>query len=235
MNDVGTRGGIKKTELSRAIDAYRAAPVAWDGGGCRLTRGEEIMLDRLRDSKEATEAFAGWQLPDGKRPFFIADCVAAHRLLNGGHSKKVAARRTLPDPDKVRKDLASVASYFSGSGYRLRLDPKAIRDGTKLCVGPDPDVVSEALALLASLIDSAEDINKRAKPTISRKGDKPSARASALGHLKESIYRLTGHPNLTAVEDIGKAVLDLHGSEIDVAVAVKNAHTPSEWFAEWGK
>jgi len=116
----------------------------------------------------------------------------------------------------------------------MRLDPKALRDKTGLCLGPDPDVVSEAIVLLASLIDSMEDINKSAPPTVSRKGDKPAAQSSAIGVLKQSISRLSGRPNLKAVEDIAKVVLDLHESAQDLAVAVKNARTPSEWSREWG-
>src|ERR1700733_14141484 len=46
--------------LSRAIDAYRAAPYVWGIGTRHLTRGDEAMLDHLRESKEAAQAFAEW-------------------------------------------------------------------------------------------------------------------------------------------------------------------------------
>jgi len=224
------------TALSCAIDAYRAAPSNhWGPGTGRLTPGAEAMLDRLRGSKEATEAFASWGLSDGKTPFFIADCLEAHRLLNGGHKKKVAARRASAAPDKARKHLAEVAAFFRKSGYRMHVDPKAVRNRTELCLGPDPDVLSEAIALLASQIDSTEDINKSARPTVSRKGDKPSALSSALGLLKQSIHRASGRPDLKTVEAIAEVVLDLRGSVADLATAIKNARTPSDWVRQWGK
>jgi hypothetical protein len=223
------------TALTRAIDAYRAEPYVSGIGTRHLSCGDEAMLDRLRQSTETAQAFGEWELPDGKRPFFLAACVEAHRLLNGEHKKKVEARKALPRPEKARKGLAEAASYFSKHGHRLRVDPKAICDGAKLCLGPDPDVVSEALALLASLIDSAEDSKKSSKPTVSQKGDEPSALSGALGVLKESVRRLSGSPNLKAVEDIARVVLNLHESTQDLTVAVKNAKTPSEWFSEWGK
>jgi hypothetical protein len=128
------------------------------------------MLDLLRESKETALALAEWELPDGKRLFFLSDCLEAHRLLNGGHSKKVKAMSALPRPDKARKGLAEAASYFSKHGHRLRLDPKAIRDGAKLFLRPDPDALSEAIGLLVSLIDSTEDSKKSSKPSVSRKG-----------------------------------------------------------------
>jgi hypothetical protein len=137
----------------------------------------------------------------------------------------------LPRPDKARKGLAEAASYFGKHGHRLRLNPKAIRDGAKLFLGPDPDVVSEAIALLVSLIDSAEDSRKSSKPTVSRKGDKRAAKLSAVGVLKDSVRRLSGSPNLKAVEDIAGVVLGITITADDV----KNAKTPSEWFREWGK
>ena len=188
------------------------------------------MLDRLRESGEAAQAFASWELPDGKRPFFIADCVEAHRRFNGGHAKRVKTMSTLPRPDKARKGLAEAASYFIKSGQRLCIDPKAIRDGAKLFLGPDSDVASEALALLASLIDSTEDSKKSAKRTVSRKGDKRSARLSAVGVLKESVSRASGSPNLKTVEDISAVVLGITITADDV----KNARTPKQWFGRWG-
>jgi hypothetical protein len=229
--------------LSRAIDAYRAAPYVYGIGTPRLTRGDEAMLAGLRESKKTALAFAEWGLSDAKGQFFLADCIEAYRLLNGGHSNKVKSMSALPKPDKARKGLAEAASYFSKHGLRLRLrlDPnvpaaqtlecvKAIRDGAKLFLGPDPDALSEAIALLASLIDSTEDSKRSAKPTVSRNGDKASARLSAVGVLKGSIYRLSGSPNLKAVEDIAGVVLGI----TITADHVKNAQTPSEWFGYWG-
>jgi hypothetical protein len=55
------------TGLSRAIDAYRAAPYVSGIGTPHLTLGEEAMLDRLRESTETALEFAEWELPDGKR------------------------------------------------------------------------------------------------------------------------------------------------------------------------
>jgi hypothetical protein len=218
------------TGLSLAIDAYRAAPYVWGIGTRHLTRGDEVMLDRLRESKETALALAEWELPAGKRPVFLANCLEAHRQFNGGHEKKVKALGALPRPDKARKGLAEAASYFSKHGHRLRLDPKAIRDGANLFLGPDPDVVSEAIALLVSLIDSAEDTKKSSKPTVSRKGE-ASAKLSAIGVLKEGVRRLSGSPNLKAVEDIAGVVLDCEITADDV----NNARKPSEWLGEWGK
>jgi hypothetical protein len=217
------------TALNLAIDAYRAAPYVWGIGTCRLTRDEEAMLDRLRESTEIAEEFAVWELPDGKRPFFIADCLEAHRRFNGGHAKRVTAMSKLPRPDNARKGLAEAASYLNKHGHRLRFDPKAIRDGAKLFLGPDSDVASEALALLASLIDRTEDSKKSAKRTISRKG-KASARLSAVGVLKESVSRASGNPNLKTVEDISAVVLGITITADDV----KNARTPKQWFGHWG-
>jgi hypothetical protein len=91
------------TALSRAIDAYRAAPYVWGIGTRHLTRGDEAMLDHLRESREAAQAFAEWGLSDAKSPFFLADCVEAHRLLNGGHKKRVAAVRASPDPEGAQR------------------------------------------------------------------------------------------------------------------------------------
>lgn len=215
--------------LSCAIAAYRAAPYVYGIGTRRLTPGEQGMLNRLRESKETALALAEWDLPDGKRPVFLADCLEAHRSLNGGHSKKVEARRALPDPDKARRDLTKVADFFRKSGVCLRIDPKALRNRTQICLGSDPDVLSEAIALLASQIDRTEDTNKSSRPTLSRKG-KASARLSAVGVLKASIHRLSGSPNLKAVEDIAGVVLGITITADDV----KNARTPSEWFGYWG-
>jgi hypothetical protein len=53
---------------------------------------------------------------------------------------------------------------------------------------------------------------------------------SAVGVLKESIYRLSGSPNLKAVEDIAGVVLGITITADDV----KNARTPSEWLGYWG-
>jgi hypothetical protein len=217
------------TALGLAIDAYRAAPHVWGIGTRRLTSREEVMLDRLRESTEAALAFAAWELPDGKASSFIADCLEAHRRFNGGHAKRVKAMSTLPRPDKARKGLAEAASYLSKHGHRLSLDPKDIRDGANLFLGPDSDVASEALALLASLIDSTEDLKKSAKPTVSRKG-KTSARLSAVGVLKESVSRASCRPNLKTVEDISAVVLGITITADDV----KNARTPKQWFEQWG-
>ena len=72
------------TALDHAINVYRACPyVPGVPGRVPLTQDDERVLDRLQASKPAQKAFSAWGLSDAKSPFFIGDCVKAHRYANG--------------------------------------------------------------------------------------------------------------------------------------------------------
>jgi hypothetical protein len=210
------------TALSRAIDAYRAKPyVPGIFGGARLTRDDEFMLDCLRKSREAVQAFAAWELSDARSPFFIGDCVKARRYANGEHRKEVESWRTLPDPDVARDGLRVVAKYFGKAAALSTL-------------GRDRDPVDEAIALLASQIRDEKRLRKFLRPATPRNGGEATSRSRAIGWLRDSIFALSGRPHYAAVREIAEVVLGLDAGTISED-AVKRALGPKELLDRRGR
>jgi hypothetical protein len=207
------------TALSRAVDAHGARPYVPGVRNPRLTQDDARMLDRLQTSKLAQKAFEELRLDEAKWPIFIGDCVVAHRYANGMHAEEVEIFRSAADaadPDKARAALVEVVSFFRGSIF------ETIHDG------PDPGPIGEAIALLAQTIDREERYRKEYRP--SQKSGVGAAKARAIGHLRASVLRLTGIPNLKLVAAIVDAVLGLKDFTT-TADDVKNAITPSQFLA----
>jgi hypothetical protein len=181
-------------DLGRAIDAY----VAKDG---KLGEAEKAMLALLRVSEEVTEAFAGWQLPEGKTFTFIHDCIEAYRLANGGHAKQVEAYRSAPDPEQARKALAEVARFFRGSLFETIPDPPHVPEAPNTweefascrtyIVSADQGPLGEAIAVLSRAINNEERYREEYR-WFSQKGDVTAADSRAIANVKESVFRLTG-------------------------------------------
>jgi hypothetical protein len=228
------------TALSLAIAAYRAAPYFFHEEPrqpCRLTSGEEAMLDRLQESPEATEAFASWGLPDRKTPFFFADCVQAHRLADGEHAKQVEAYRSAPKPEQAREALAEIERFFRGSLFETIPDPPPVPEAPKTweefanCQtyirGPDQGPLGEAIDLLRLAINDEERYREEYRWS-SQKSDVTAADSRAVGLVKESVLRASGRPDLKVVRAIAVVVTGRRDEDITLD-DVKNATTPSEW------
>jgi hypothetical protein len=183
----------RKITLSRAIDAYRAKPFVPGIGFCPLTQDDEIMLDRLRASKDAAKAFAKFLLDEAKGAIFISDCVMAQRYATGEHAKQVRSRIPLTALSKARKKFGDLKD--------------SLQEAWLLAV------CSEEIDSVALAINNENFYRRRWDRSLSRKGDQDAADSRAIGWVKESVARLSGRPHLETVRIIAAVVLGRDDNE----------------------
>ncbi|PNE11387.1 MAG: hypothetical protein CR217_09255 [Beijerinckiaceae bacterium] len=188
--------------LQVAIDAYRAK----EGDG--LDQHAKDVLKRLAADWRAVDAFVA-VLPNGDYwDVLISDCITASERARTHAMRICALRKRLQRAPNAIKAVETLRDFFGG----IRSEPF--------------DPVKQALGYLRAEIDFRRRFTEESLGARSRKKDASAAQAEGLGWLRESVFRLSGRPNLRHVAVLAEIVLgrrDIDPNNVRKAVMPSHA------------
>jgi hypothetical protein len=159
-----------------------------------------------RQEEAAAKALDNIAPPEMKALFLVDDCVTAHRYYTGEHEAQVERLHSEPNYQTLRAKLESLAKDY----------------------GVFPEDIRESFGRIRVDLYYRQSDHEYNVRSISRKGDKVSARSRAVGWVKESVRRLSGQGNFEHVATLCDVVLD---TDQPISLdAVRRAITPREWL-----